>query len=167
MAKHKRRRRKSNFVAIPFNVSLALSTLADNTVLATDLVDTTEDLYVISVDGQFTIRGATSGEGPLAVGYAHGDLSVGEILENLNAEVGNPDDIIQSERARRPVRRAGSFQMLSPDEVLALGQVIRTTCKFSVGEADLAMWIFNMSGAVMTTGAVLQCIGTIYGRWQR
>ncbi len=165
----RRAKRSRNFVAIPFDQEILLGTLADQTVVKSTTTPVLgEDLYIISVDGTWTLKGATATEGAIAVGLAHGDLSVAEILEALTAELTDPDDIIQKERARRPVRKVGAFPVLSSNEALKHGDEIRTKVKFSVGDGHtLDMYAFNKSGATLTTGAAVQCSGVIYGRWQR
>ncbi len=159
--------RRRGFVALPYNAVLALSTLGDGIVLTVTPIVTTEDLFVISVDCNWSIRSQTPGEGPLSVGVAHADLTVGEIAEALDASMVNPDDIIARERSRRPVRRAGVFPGLLAEEVIADGRAVRTRCKFSVGQNGLAHYVQNRSGGALSGGAVLVCDGTIYGRWQR
>ncbi len=165
----KRSSRGRNFVAIPFQTALTLGTLADLTAFITSTVSGFgEDIYVLSVDALWALHTHTAGEGPISVGLAHGDLTVTEIKENLQAEMTDPDDIIAKERSRRPVRKSGIFSGLNTEEALANGEQIRTKVKFSVGDGhNLNAWAFNQSGAALTTGTVIQVIGTIYGRWQR
>ncbi len=171
MAKNKYpKRNRKNFVAIPFNTTLTLSTLADNIVLPATLFGSNfgEDIYVISIDATWILLGSTSQEGPLFVGFAHGDLSAAEILECLDAEVTDPDDIIAKEQSRRPVRRVGGFNGLSSNESLVEGALIRTTMKMSIGnDHNIDAWVVNRSGATLTTGAQIKVSGTLYGRWQR
>ncbi len=169
MARKRRSNRRKNFVALPFNTTVVLDTLANGAVIAADLLASlSEDLYVISVDGTWAMLGHTAGEGPIHVGYAHGDLSVTEIGENLTADLSNPDDIIQKERSRRPVRRAGSFPGLSTEEVLNNGVPLRTTIKFTIGDGNsFDIWAQNVSGATLTTGCTVRLDGTVYGRWLR
>ncbi len=168
--RNKSGKNRRHFVAIPFSNAMALGTLADETVQATGLTPVFgEDIYIISVDITAIIRDLTGGEVPLYIGLAHGDLSVGEILEALNAEVINPDDIIARERARRPVRKIGGFaDGIGVNLSLNDGRKIRQKVGFSVGEGfSLDVWIKNQSGATLTTGAILEIDGVIYGRWQR
>ncbi len=166
----RRRKRSKDFVAIPFEAEIALLALADNVVLKGDIFSAVlgEDLYVISIDGTWTTKGHTALEGPISVGFAHDDLSVGEIAEATQAELTDPDDIIQKERARRPVRKVGAFVGFSSNEVLNNGVPIRQKMKISVGDGhNVSMWAENRSGAPLTTGTLVQCTGTLYGRWQR
>ncbi len=171
MTKKKRRRgvNRKGFVAIPFETAVNLVTLANDTVLFASLLAAFgEDIYIISIDAYWNLRNITTAEGPLQVGFSHGDLTVSEVSEALSAELTDPDDIIAKERSRRPVRRAGQFPSVSIDEVLNDGKPIRTKIKFSVGDGHVINgYIKNRSGAALTTGANLGITGTIYGRWQR
>ncbi len=109
--RRRRRARNSKFVAIPFETTVTLADLTDNTVVLSELFSAAlaEDLFVISVDASWAMFDHTAGEGPIGVGFTHNDLSVTEVAEALVAEVTDPSDIIARERAARPVRRTGQF----------------------------------------------------------
>ncbi len=168
--KRKRGKNRRGFVAIPFSGSLSLATLVDESVLITSLFGSNfgEDIFVISIDSLWAIRDLTSGETPIEVGFAHGDLQVSELIATLVVELTDPDDIIAREVARRPVRRAGVFGASGTDLVLNDGKHIRTTMKISIGDGhNVSVWAANRSGATLTTGAIVEFSGTLYGRWQR
>ncbi len=170
MVKKKSKTNRRGFVAIPFSTSVPLLTLADNVLVVASLLASAfgEDIFVISVDASWALRSNTINEGPLEVGYAHGDLSISEVQENLVAELTDPDDIIQRERARRPVRRVGMFSGQSIDQSLNDGVKLRTKIKFSISDGlFLNFWVKNLNGASLTTGAVVELHGNLYGRWQR
>ncbi len=171
MVKHPKKGRGRNFVAIPFEAEKALTTLADDTVIIQSLLSAafTEDFFAISVDVLWQIRNLTVGEGPLPVGLAHGDYTVGEILEAIEAERLGPDDMILNEKANRKVRRSGSFSGVTGDSVLNDGKPIRTPLRFSVGSGHtLSAWLVSRAAVTnLTTGATLILSGTLYGRWQR
>ncbi len=156
---------------IPFDVQFALATLGSDIVLKNDIVTLGEDFFWLSIDCTWSIQSLTAAQGPIGVGVAHGDLTVSEIGEALDATLADPDDIIARERARRPVRRAGMFRVNLNDEpeVLNDGRAIRTRTKFSVGDGHtLSLWARNQGGsALSTTSPVIECQGQIYGRWQR
>ncbi len=169
MAKHGKKNK--GFVAIPVNASLTLSTLANNTVLSGGLLGTlTEDFFVISADLQWTIRDLAVGEDPITVGLAHGDYTVGEILEALDVTFLGPGTKIEQERSRRLIRRVGAFMgiIASPGgQHLNDGKSIKTKCKFVIQNGkDLNAYAVNRSGvANLATGAIVQIFGTVYGRW--
>ncbi len=171
MARRRRRRRvRKGFQAIPFSGSLALATLADDTVLLVDALSSAlgEDYKTISMDCLWSLSNATGGEGPIFVGASHSDLSIVEVKEALTAEVTDPDDIIAVEHARRPVRKAGVFPVLGADAALNDGRSVRTRLGWSIGDGhNLSLFAMNRSGASLTTGALLKFQGTLYGHWQR
>ncbi len=166
---YSRKRSRKNFVAIPYKFTIALGTLANGIVISIPFQTLGEDLYIISVDAAWSLRNLTAGEGPISVGFAHGDYSVTEIKEALDAEVTDPDDKIAMERSRRQVRVVGSFPGLNTEEVLNHGNKLRQKIGFSIGDGHfLQGWAQNDSGnANLTTGANVLISGHIYGRWQR
>ncbi len=164
----KKRRSNRNFVAIPVTSAITLSTLANGTVLTASLLGTlTEDLFVISADLEWTLRDVTAGEVPIEVGLAHSDYSVGEILENLDVSFLGPGSKIEQERARRLIRRSGIFNDgAKTDQEMGHGLPVKTKCKWVAQDGqDLNAFAVNRSGATLTTGAVIQIHGTVYGRW--
>ncbi len=165
----KRRTRRGRFQAIPFNAELALATLANDTLLKISMLGGTfvEDFYCISVDALWSIKDLTAGEVPIEVGFNHGDLIATEVVEALDANLLDPSDIIQRERARRPVRRVGKFtDGAKTDMEIGDGVLIRTPLKFMVNDGHaIQAWAINRTGATLTTGALLNISGTLYGRW--
>ncbi len=172
MANRKRGRKgrkyNSAFQVLPVNVSLALATLANNTALVTPMITIDDDFWVQSADLLWSIRTLSPGQVPIHVGIANGDLSVAEIKEALNALPVSRSDIVQREHARRPVRRVGVFgNGALTDDALENGTKIRTTIKMYLAEGtDVNMYAFNQSGASLTTGAIVQVTGVIYGSWR-
>ncbi len=165
----KRSRKSKNFVAIPVEGEVTIGTLAQNVVTSVGLVDSnlSEDLFVLSTDLTLLVKGATPGEGPLHVGIAHGDYGVTEILEHLDVDRANPGLKIEEERARRFIRKIGSFFHLLAAEILNNGMPIRTKCKFIVEDGkNLSLWVVNR-GTGVTTGRVVSFSGYIYGKWLR
>ncbi len=168
-----RKRSRRGFQVIPFTANITLGTLNVGVVVQAAIINFGEDYFALSVDAVWTLTQIDTGEGPLDIGFSHGDLSTGEIGEALDAEVSDPDDIIQRERARRPVRRSGQ---LSPrDGSLAGGQSqlddgakVRTRLKFSIGDGHtLDVWARNRGAGNLAGGMIIVVDGTIYGRWQR
>jgi len=166
MGKHTRDR---NFVVIPFASQVALGALAADIVVMNDLIGTlTTGLYIVSIDATWTLRNNTAQEGPVLVGFAHNDLSVTEIAENLAANVVDPSDIIAAERASRPVRKVGTFDGQLAFENLDEGKMMRRTIKFStdIGHGP-AVFAQNLDADTRTTGGTVEVRGNIYARWQR
>ncbi len=166
MAVHKRRSRKG-FVVIPVNASITLSTLASADVIAASLIPALgEDFFAISADLQWSIRSLTAGEGPLSVGVSHGDYTVGELKEHLDLQFADPDDKIAQEQKRRLVRRSAVFAGLASEESINNGNMKRIKIKIRLGDTQtLDIWCHNLSGATLTTGAVIRVVGQVYGRW--
>ncbi len=167
MAK-KGRRSSGKFRAVPFTIELALSTLANEIVIATNVFgsNSTRQSYIISVDAVYGMRGHTAAEGPIEVGYAHGDYSVTEIKEALEAGASfDPGNKVAQEQARRLVRSVGLFNGLATDENLQDGAKIRRTIKFAISQGfNLAFWAKNKNGAPLTTGSTIEVSGTAYMR---
>ncbi len=156
-------------MVIPFESAVQLSTLADDTVLTNGLFTLGEDFFVISIDARWSIDDLTLAQGPISVGWSHGDLTVTEVREQLVAETTDPDDIVSNEHRRRPVRKAGMFSGAATSEVLNDGKAIRSKFRRSIGDGHLLrFWAWNNSGAALsTTDPLLTVVGNIYGRWQR
>lgn len=171
VVKHKGKRRNYNkFVAIPFQSTITLGTLADQTALLSSLLgaELAEDLFVLSIDGEWSVRQNALDDGPVSVGFCHNDYDVAEIAENLTIEISDPGNKIAQERSRRLIRKAGTFSMATVGQSLANGRPIRTKMKFLIDNGHgPGMWAFNHSGSGLTTGGVIHCWGTIYGRWIR
>ncbi len=168
--RRKARRRPSRFVVIPVFTTLALSTLASNIVIKGNLLNNVEDVWITSADLMLSIRNLPTGEGPIGMGCANDDLSVTEIAEAISAAPTGPDDIIQNERARRPVRNWAQFSghsTATSDEVIADGLVKRYKVRMRLGEnTALAVWAQNRSGASLSGNATIVIQGKLYGNWK-
>ncbi len=171
----KRSRNSKNFVALPISGTISLATLGNVTALLTDVFGNslTEDLYAISGDISAQVIGLTAGEGdPLNFGFAHGDYSVTEVKEALEVKLLGPGNKIEQERSRRLLRKIGSFMADTVSHVTmklygrgGAGQT-RTKIKFMIQSGKtLNLYVYNNSGAALTTGASIKFQGTIYGRW--
>lgn len=155
-------------VWIKFHGVITLSTLATDVLITAGVLTFGEDFFCVGVKATWSLRNVTVGQGPIDVGFNHGELSVLEIGEAIQAEVTDPDDIALNERARRPVRNVGTFDTATSDQTLNDGAPIVTRFKRSIGnDHDFDLWALNRSGANLTTGAQLHVNGHLYGRWQR
>lgn len=161
-----KRKRSAGFTTIPVKAEISLGNLGDNTVITGALLGSLgRGLYAISADLTFAMRDHTSNEGPLNFGISHGDYTVAEIGEALTSWV-DPDDKVASERARRQIRRVGTFHGQGTHEVWNDGKTKRVKIKMALGEGqDLDVFVLNDSGAALTTGTVVQIYGVLYGKW--
>lgn len=151
-------RKKPPLKVVRQSTGLALGALADQTVIKADLNDVDREQFLLSAKGVFSLAGLTEGQGPILFGFAHGDYSVSEIAECINASAGwaSADQIAQ-EQSRRKVRIIGEFSGNETDETLNDGQKVKTVLKFMLQEGqNLSIWAMNRSGGALTTGAVLK-----------
>ncbi len=156
-------------VYIPFEMTLALGALAANTLVLGDLLGaafTDRAFRVLYVKAAWNMRTITVGDGPIKVGFAHGDYSVAEVDEHLEVDFVSEGGKIEAERRDRLVRRVGGFPGLDIDEVLNDGKEIFTRLNWKLPEGhNLAAWAKNRSESTFTTGQTLVLDGTIVGRW--
>lgn len=172
MAFRRRKKRDRNFVVIPFSAAVGLGALVQDTATSAGIMTLGEDLYVISIDATWSIDNPDDADGPIDVGFAHGDLTDTEIAEARDASLTDPDDIIAKERARRPTRLAGTFRQVitggvTAGDTLNDGKPIRTRMGISVGDGHTIDFWAIVRGANLVTGSTLRLAGDIYGRWQR
>ncbi len=126
----------------------------------------TNNIFLMSIKNDWTIRGLTAGEGPIEFGVAHGDYSDAEIEEALEVTFQEPGDKIEEEHARRLVRRVGVLHGLASNEAYNDGREKKTKLNFVIQEdKGLRMWARNLSGAALTTGGVITITGNMFGKW--
>ncbi len=174
MGNHKRKTSKrghgGRFQAIRFNAQTALSTLADAALIQTTLTSLAQEFFAISADISAAFRGATLGEGPIQFGFNHGDLSTAEVQECLDAAITSEGDIVAKERLRRPVRRVGRVAQMNTTQGGGLwnnGNTKRIQLRFNLAaNQEVEGWVRNQSGATLTTGAIIEWQGSIYGYWR-
>ncbi len=171
MVKHGRKRSSKNFVAIPVDTTIGLSTLSENNVILGNLFSgaLTEDLFAMSADLAFVLEGTiTPAEGPLGFGAAHEDYSAAEVAECLNVAITGPGDKIALERLRRLVRRMGRFPKINaagdPPQFNE-GRMKRVKLNFIVNSGKNLNCYVQNQGAGATTGRVVTVTGMVYGRW--
>jgi len=166
MVKH-RRRRNRNFGVIRVQNSQPLGTLGDNTVISITLAAVTQEMYAIAADLLWNIRGGTSGEGPVMIGLAHGDYTITEIKEAIEADVTSQGTKIEQEQARRQVRDVGYIGDVGPGIQFNDGKIKRTKLGFSIEDGqDVQGFAYNLHGSPLTTGGSLEVTGKIYVNWK-
>ncbi len=132
----------------------------------------------MSTDLSASVRALTAGQGdPMTIGLAHSAYTDTEILEGVDVTLTDPDEKIEQERSRRLIRKVGVFHQEGQmdDTFTAMRMmskygsvVVRTPLRFTVGNDNaLSLWVWNRSGSALTSGAVVEFDGNIYGRWLR
>lgn len=159
-----RRRRRSYIKVTKFKGSISLGTLAADTcisgaLIASDVINN----YLISADAYVAFRGHTAGEGPLSVGFAHGDYSTAEIEEWIEATSDfDRSDKINQERSKRKCRDIGIFSGQGTTQMLNDGKAIRVPLKFVLEAGNaLNIWVYN-EGSQLTTGTMVEVYGKLY-----
>ncbi len=142
--------------------TLALSTLAAATLISSDLSDNVdEESFLLSTECVYAIRGATAGEGPIIIGWAHNDYTDAEIEAWVELSQGwTRGDLVAMEIQKRKIRQVGIFANQGTDEILNDGKPLKTPMKFTLVSAKgLALWAYNASGAQLATGQVVTANG--------
>ncbi len=142
-----------------------MSTLGDDAIISGNLHDIApvESLFSIALD--LYVGWAEGGEGPLAVGIAHGDYSDAEILECLKADTLDLANKIEREQAKRLVRSVGYITGLDADGAMNDGKMIRVKSRFHLEEGqNMKFWVWNRSKGALSTGADVQVFGSHFAR---
>ncbi len=164
-----KRRAPRDWTKIPVDETESLSTLADNTALIQALITSalTHDYRCTSIKVQWSLANLTAGEGPIQVGVAHGDYSLAEIEEFLEQDAPTgPNSLVEREVAGRLIRRVGVFSGVAAEEVLNDGKPIRTRLNWLIADGQrINSWVYNNSGASLTTGALVRTFGECNGFW--
>lgn len=165
MARKSRRTRRFNLRLVRTSTAVALTTLANVTVLTAVVTGAADGAYrAMTLTNTWSLKGLTASEGPITVGYAHSDYTVTEIKEAIEAgasiSIGNK---VAQEQANRLVRIVGSFSGLSTNEVLEHGEPISTKLNWfiPIGES-VSIFAYNDSGATLTTGAIVDVTGKMF-----
>ncbi len=164
LAKRKPSRRRFTLRRVRITPELALSTLASDTAVVTDVTSNSTATYrVISVSATWGLSGGTVNEGPLTVGFCHSDYTVTEIKECLEAQSSiSPGQKIEREQANRLVRIVGVLTEAQP--TLNDGKPIKTRLNWLMAASsdNLSMFVYNEDTAALTTGGVVHCQGSLY-----
>ncbi len=163
MAKRTPKRRRSfNLRRVRLQPNLTLGALATITVILGQVVgNSTAPYRMMSLKGTWSISDHTAGQGPITVGFAHSDYSVGEIKEAIEASLSiSRGDKIANERANRLVRVVGTFGGLLGEETLNDGRPVKTKLNWAIPVGQTVnMWAYNDSIASLTTGSIIHFLG--------
>ncbi len=150
---------------------LAISTLANLTALTVALpMDAARENGVRMKKLMLAInyRGKTASEGPLRVGLCDSTLNVTEIKEALEADPQFFEDIPASEEANRRVFTVWTIPAgLVADEHTQRIREVHYPWKDVQEGQGIKVFVFNDSGATMTTGMVLTVTGVAVQEWLR
>ncbi len=162
MAKHSR---KFSLRPVKVQPQLVLGTLANNIVVVAGVTGAADGQYrATSISTLWGMSGATAGEGPIIVGYAHSDYTVTEIKEALESNASISIGLkVEQERANRLVRVVGTFANDGTEESLNDGKFIKTKLNWamSIGKF-INIFAYNDSGATLTTGQVVKTQGKLW-----
>ncbi len=152
-------------------MNATLSTLASETVIKASAAAISHGLHWIGVDVLVSMKNATADQGPLLVGIAQDQLTVTEIKEALNAAPTGPNDVTAIEHSRRRVRVLGYLRgsAVAEDIVLNNGRmnkIRKMRISLDPSENLPSFFVMNKSGAVLTTGAIVEFQATHYGTWE-
>ncbi len=163
-----KRRWTQNDANVPFQAEKALGTLGNLTAIVGALVDASDNEYrALSVRSTWSIRDLTVGEGPITVGYAHGDYTATEIKECLEAGAAmTRNDKVAAEQANRLVRVVGVFSGVGTDETLNDGKEITTCLNWVIPDGGaINQFAYNHSGAALAGGAEVIQQGKLRLKW--
>ncbi len=159
-----RKRRSYSLRRVRVTDEIALSTLASDTALTGGLHGAlVAAVRVISASMTWSLNGLTQDEGPITVGYAHGDYTVTEIKECLEAQTSaSGQNKIATEQANRLIRVVGTFSG-EASQSLNNGRPIKTRLNWIIRPGVvLNSFAFNESTALLTTGALVHTVGNLW-----
>ncbi len=162
MARHPKKRRYT-LRAVKATPTITIGALAPATAVTGVFWGNADGAYrVVSVSGTWNLSDFTAGDGPLVVGFAHGDYTVAEIKENLeSASSINIGNKVENERANRLIRKVGTFPGLAAQEVLNNGLPIKTRLNWAIPiGTNLNIFAYNDDATINTTGAFAKFNGT-------
>ncbi len=135
-----------------------------------------EDFRMLKNEVFAHINGATAGQvAGLLLGICNGSLSAAEIAESIVADGPvNPDEVPQKEHAMRAVWLIGATRhgrgIADETEGAFEGEnggplmVVKPRWTFN-NPAGWDYFVFNNSGTVLTTGADIRLVSTVFGLW--
>ncbi len=160
------RRRAFNLRPVRFSANSGdLSTLASVTAIRSTLIAAPvgSSYRVVSVKATWSVVPFTAGDGPLILGISHGDYTITQIKEFIEA-TGSIDlgDKQQQEKANRLIRIVGTVSSVS-DSTLNDGRPIKTKLnwKMTQGKA-LSFFVYNDGAGALTTGSFNKVNGTAW-----
>ncbi len=166
MARRSKRRGRA-FTLRPVRMSANsgdLSTLATVTAIRSTLIAAPvgSSYRVMSLKATWSIVPFAAGDGPLVVGISHGDYSVAQIKEFIEAS-GAIDlgDKAAQEKANRLIRIVGTHT--DGQKVLNDGRPIKTRLNWHITQGKaLSYFVYNDGAGSLTTGSFHKVNGTAW-----
>ncbi len=149
--------------------AIALLTLANVTAIIGNLdIDSTREQGVIlkQFKAAFSLVGNTAGEGPIVYGLCT-ELTALEVAEAMNADPQFMDDVPASEQANRRVFPVGIFNSNANSSEHHDLEEVHYPWKEVPENQTLKWFVFNGSGAALTTGAVATIVAAAVTDWMR
>ncbi len=154
------------------DTSITLGTLAARTAITSGLaIDGSRNQGVMlkQLKGIFRTRGLTADEGPILVGLSLG-LSATEVEEALEADPQGFGDVPGTEQGNRRVypvaiTENASSQVTEVAQQMDWWRKIRFPWKEIREGETLAVWAYNLSAAVLTTGGSVRFNGVAVQEW--
>lgn len=165
------------YIAGQVDDEVTLGTLGSNTAVL-DLMSETvnERTYVSSVDVIHALHGLTpaAGDGPILVGFAHGNYQLAELEEWIEqTQSWNEGDVVGTrEIGRRLIKRVGIFPSAVGDgngnAVLNDGKPIKTKLGWILTQGQtIAFWAYNTGGSSLATTSPVYHVQGIAHLWPR
>ncbi len=152
-----------------FRTLLTLSTLANQTgILSATLIDASRlnGVQIKKMWAALAVLGRTPGEGPILWGFSRNVGTVTQLKEWLEADPQGPSNTAEIKKTESDVFIMG---WLDRPDLAAYGGPLRSV-RFpwkSFGEDDqMSIWVFNDSGATLTTGMAIRVETMIAGEWK-
>ncbi len=161
LAKRKPTKRRFNLRGVQSSPQLALGGLLANIAIVGACYGNADGAYrIMSHTATWSIANHTAGQGPIVVGFAHGDYTVTEIKESLESAGSiSIGDKIANERTNRLIRRVGTFDGASTEETLNDGRAIKVRLNWAIPiGTNLNLFAYN-DGGDLTTGTILHVNG--------
>ncbi len=162
LAKKTPKRRRFNLRKVKASPSVGITTLASVTAFTGVFFGNADGAYrPVSMESTWSMEDHVPGEGPILVGYAHGDYTVAEIKEFiLSGSSINIGNMVERERAERRIRHVGTFSGENASETLNDGRPIKTRLNWRIPiGTNLNVWFFNDSINALSGSTVMKVNG--------
>ncbi len=149
--------------------AIAMGTLANVTaIIGNTNMDSTRNqgVRIKQFKAAFHLTGNTAGEGPIVFGLCT-ELTAVEVAECMNADPQGIEDTDASDKANRKVFPIGIFNSSANDNDHHELEEVKYPWKELPEGATLKWFVFNVSGAALTTGAIGTMTAAVVQEWMR